>query len=366
MVEIGRHIRGGSRLRAAAPIGLMLAARWAFMAPIGVVSTASPAWAAPSASAQARSLFREARRLMEKGRFAEACPKLQESLRIDPGMGTQFNLAHCWEQLGLTASAWGLFLDVAAAAESSGQRKRERAARQRAAALERKLSRLRIDVVAPAPGMKIVRAGEEVGEGAWNTDVPIDPGTYPIEASAPDKHPWAGEVLVEKPGETASIEVPPLQDLAPPVVEAPAPEPEAAPAPVAMEDQGSGVGRTVATLALSAVAVGGIATAVVFAIQSKNETGAAKKLCTGGEDGATCAGLDGGIAERDEALGHRENAKRAALISYVGLGVGGAALVGTAILLLTGSGDDGDEARDAQLAPVLGPEFAGLSVSGQF
>jgi hypothetical protein len=215
--------------------------------------------------------------------------------------------------------------------------------------------------------MKVLRAGEEVGQGAWDTDVPIDPGTYPIEASAPDKHTWAGEVVVEKPGETTSIEVPPLQDLAPAVVEAPAPEPEAPPAPVAMEDQGSVAGRTVATLALSAIAVGGIATGVVFAIQSKNETGAAKKLCTGGEDGATCAGVDGGIAERDEALGHRDNAKRAALISYVGLGVGGAALVGTAIMLLTGSGgDDGDEARGARLAPVLGPEFAGLSVSGQF
>jgi len=35
-------------------------------------------------------------------------------------MGTQFNLAHCWEMGGRTASAWGLFLDVAAAAGSSG------------------------------------------------------------------------------------------------------------------------------------------------------------------------------------------------------------------------------------------------------
>jgi hypothetical protein len=351
----------------------MLAARSALVAPMAVVSTASPAWAAPSSSAQARSLFREARDLMEKGRFAEACPKLEESLRIDPGMGTQFNLAHCWERLGLTASAWGLFLDVAAAAESSGQSKRERAARQRAAVLEPKLSRLRIDVIAPAPGMKIVRAGEEVGEGAWNTAVPIDPGTYPIEASAPDKHAWAGEIVIDKPGETASIEVPALQDLVPPVVEAPAPEPEAAPARVAIEDQGSGGGRTVATIVLSAVAVGGIATGVVFAIQSKNETEAAEKLCTGGENGATCArgedlpGFDGGVAERDEALGHRDTAKRAALISYVGLGVGAAALVGTTIMLVTGSGgDDGEGAHGAKLAPVLGPGFAGLGMSGQF
>jgi hypothetical protein len=309
---------------------------------------------------------------MDKGRYAEACPKLEESLRIDPGMGTQFNLAHCWEQLGLTASAWGLFLDVAAAAESSGQRKRERAARKRAAALEPKLSRLRIDVVDPAPGMKIVRSGEEVGQGAWGTAVPIDPGTYQVEASAPEKHAWAGEVTVEKSGETASIEVPALHDLAPPVVEAPAPEPEVASAPVGVDDQGGG-GSIVAPLLLGAVAAGGIATGVVFALQSKNETEAAKKLCTGGDTGLVCnrgeglPGFDGGNAEQEELFGHRDKAKRAALISYVGLGVGGAALVAATIVLVTSSGDDdAEEPRDARLVPVLGPEFAGLHLSGQF
>jgi hypothetical protein len=221
--------------------------------------------------------------------------------------------------------------------------------------------------------MKIMRAGEEVGQGAWGTAVPIDPGTYQIEASAPDKHAWAGEVVVEKAGETASIEIPVLQDLQPPVVEAPVPEPEEASAPVGVEDQGSGAGRTVATLLLGAVAVGGIATGVVFGMQSKKETDSAKKLCTGGDNGATCnrgqdlPGFDGGSSEMDELLGHRDNAKRAALISYVALGVGAAALVGTTIVLVTGSGgDDREEARDAQLTPVLGPEFAGLSYSGQF
>jgi hypothetical protein len=272
----------------------------------------------------------------------------------------------------LTASAWGLFLDVAAAAESSGQRKRERAARQRAAALEPKLSRLRIDVVESAPGMKIIRSGEEVGEGAWGTAMPIDPGTYQIEASAPEKHTWAGEVVVEKPGETASIQVPALHDLAPPVVEAPAPEPEVASAPVGVDDQGSQGGSIIAPLLLGAVAAGGIATGVVFALQSKNETDAAKRLCTGG-NGTVCnrgeglPGFDGGGAEQNELMGHRENAKRAALISYVGLGVGAAALVGATIVLITSSGDgDADEPRDAQLAPMLGPEFAGLHLSGQF
>src|SRR5262245_32588034 len=74
---------------------------------------------AQSDSAGARALFAEGRALMDKDRYEEACPKFEESLRLDPGMGTQFNLAHCWEKLGRTASAWALFLDVAAAARNA-------------------------------------------------------------------------------------------------------------------------------------------------------------------------------------------------------------------------------------------------------
>jgi serine/threonine-protein kinase len=311
---------------------------------------------------------------MDKQKFAEACPKLQESLRLDPGMGTQFNLAHCWEKLGLTASAWGLFLDVAAAAQQTGQRKRERAARERAAALEPQLSRLRIDVPSPAPGMKVQRAGEEVGQGAWGTDMPIDPGTYAIEASAPEKRPWSGEVVIAEPGKTVPIEVPALEDLAPVVVEAPEPQP----APVVMEDKGtasSGAGRVVATVLLGGLGVGGVVTGTIFGLEARSETNAARSLCTGGADGALCdrdreqPNFDGGVAEEGELQNHREEADRAALISYVAFGVGGAALIGSAILLFTGSsGDDssGDGPSEAELRPTFGPDYAGFAVSGRF
>ena len=96
----------------------------------------APSAAAQTASAAARTLFHEARTLMDKGRHVEACPKLEESLRLDHGIGTQFNLAHCWEKLGRTASAWGLFMDAASASAAAGQRKRAKAAEQRAASLE--------------------------------------------------------------------------------------------------------------------------------------------------------------------------------------------------------------------------------------
>jgi tetratricopeptide (TPR) repeat protein len=100
---------------------------------------ARPALAQSSDAAAARAMFEEGRKLVKAGKYAEACPKFEESLKLDRGVGTQFNLADCWERLGRTASAWALFLDVAAVTKAAGQADRERAARDRAAALEPKL-----------------------------------------------------------------------------------------------------------------------------------------------------------------------------------------------------------------------------------
>src|SRR6516164_8031146 len=100
--------------------------------------------AAQSDPVAARVLFSDARSLTAQGKYEQACPKFEESQRLDPGIGTLFNLADCWEHIGRTASAWGRFLDVAAQAKMAGQADREKVARERAAMLEPKLSRLTI------------------------------------------------------------------------------------------------------------------------------------------------------------------------------------------------------------------------------
>src|SRR5260221_11014313 len=67
----------------------------------------------------ARTLFDEGRKLLADGKYDAACPKLEESQRLDPGTGTLFNLADCWEQIGRTASAWARFLEGARPAPSA-------------------------------------------------------------------------------------------------------------------------------------------------------------------------------------------------------------------------------------------------------
>lgn len=329
---------------------------------------------AQSSSAHARVLFGEARKLMDKGRFEEACPKLEESLRLDHGMGTQFNLAHCWEKLGRTASAWGLFLDVASAANAAGQSKRETAARERASALEPQLARLLIEVKEPPSELTVVRDGDVVGRAAWGTAMPVDPGTHKIEASAPGKRMWTEEIKVEAPGETVTIAIPRLEDeLDEPPLEPDLVETRPAPTPDEKDTGGLSTSRILTSTIFAVVGVGGIVAGTLYGLEANSETAAARALCVGGTTGNVCdrdsalADFDGGARELGERENHRENADRAALIGYIGWGVGAAGLVASAVVLLTAP-DEPDEAGAASLevVPLVTSDSVGTVLSGRF
>src|SRR5262245_12750106 len=91
---------------------------------------------------QAEALFRDATSLVATGNYDEACRKLEQSDRLDPAIGTKFNLAVCLELSGRLARAARLFREVAAAATAAGKTERAKTALERSAALESRLPRL--------------------------------------------------------------------------------------------------------------------------------------------------------------------------------------------------------------------------------
>lgn len=254
------HLLHASRLatRAWAPI---LCALFIFAAP-------GTAHAQAGARAAAQALFDQARDLMKDGKYAEACPKLEESQRLDPAVGTQFNLASCYEKTGKTASAWATYLDVAATTKHAGEVEREKVARARAAALEPGLSKLTV-TVAPAArvdGLQVQRGVVDVGSAMWGVPTPVDPGMITLTASAPGKKKWTGSVQVA-PGASAQIAVPVLEDA--PI----APEAAATPAAPASTPTGPDqAGRTTRPIPTTvwvgagvtgALAVGAVVTGIV-------------------------------------------------------------------------------------------------------
>ena len=101
-----------------------------------LVTRSVAAQPAANDAAMAETLFEDAKKMMARGDYAAACPKLSESNRLDPGSGTLTALALCHEQEGKTATAWAEFIQVVSEAQQAGRTDREKFARQHVAALE--------------------------------------------------------------------------------------------------------------------------------------------------------------------------------------------------------------------------------------
>jgi hypothetical protein len=185
----------------------LLGAAIAFSAPT------AHAQGATTESATAQALFDAAKKLVTERRFAEACPKFEESQRLDPASGTLLNLASCYEQLGKWATAWARYLEAAAAAKAANQLDRKREAQQRAEALHPRLSYVVIDLSADAAtlaGLQVQRDQALVGPAQTGIPVPVDPGEHHISATAPGREPWETSVATVADAQKVIVTVPSL------------------------------------------------------------------------------------------------------------------------------------------------------------
>lgn len=162
----------------------------------------------------AQALFDEARRLMDTKSYAEACPKLVESQRLDPGGGTLLNIAVCHEKEGKLATAKLDFDEALAAATKDRRKDRQVIARERLAAIEPLVPRVRVVVAtaSDAEGLELKLDGHVLHRTAWGVATALDPGPHVIDASAPGRTPWTTSIVLE-PSQKKTIDVPPLAPL---------------------------------------------------------------------------------------------------------------------------------------------------------
>ncbi|MCC6559034.1 MAG: tetratricopeptide repeat protein [Polyangiaceae bacterium] len=302
----------------------------------------------------AEALWKEGRALRAAGKLREACPKFEESYRLDPALGALLNLASCHELLGRTATAWSEYREAEDLAVRAGDEKRRKFAAQRAAAIEEKVPRLVITAIDPPPGLVVLRDGVELGAATLGAAIPIDPGEHVITARAPGFEAWTVKYEAST-GARGTIEVPRLAPL-------PAPPPAAASAPAASAppDRAAAPGARLPVLAIVAGGVGlaGIGVGAVFGVLTGNQASAARDECP--EDVCNAKG--------DELVARGETY---AWVSNIGFGVGALGLVVGGVLLLTGSsGPEPPPAAAAagrfSVAPALGPEGGGVRASVRF
>lgn len=283
----------------------------------------------------AEALFDQAVELMKAHRYGDACPKLEESQRMDPGIGTMLWLGECYEKTGRTASAWAQFRDAADMAARNVD-DRAQVARERAARLAPSLVKLVLDVPPEArvAGLEIQRDGIVVGQPEWGTEIPIDPGDHVVHVAAPGYKAYETRFTLTEAGRSHHVAVPPLvrepegATPAPPVpvpttngATPPTTSPTTTPTTTTTTTGGQKLdGARVGALVLGGVGVIGVGIGSYFGLTAMSHLHDADPHCNAANQ---CDAV--GLAARHDAVSN-------ATISTIAFAAGGAALVGAAVL----------------------------------
>ncbi len=264
---------------------------------------------ADSAAASAELLFRDGRELLERKEYQLACSKLDRSYKLDPALGTLILLAFCHEKVGLTATAYAEYTRAVEQAKRVGDEEKEVASRRWAEALLPKLSTVRVEVVAPVPGLRIKLAGSDLEQAQWDTRVVVDPGAHELRATAPGHVAYETRVNVPKNGGTISVRIPALE---------PAPTESAS----GVSPQAGGFWQSPTPgLVVAGVGVVGVGVGSYFGLRAISRNGESDDFC---DDNNRCA--DRGLLLRDQALSD-------ARVSTASMAVGVVALAAGAVLL---------------------------------
>jgi hypothetical protein len=312
----------------------------ACLAAVAALLVAAPGHAqSPTDSAMAEGLFQAGRGLAADGKFAEACPKFAESMRLDPKLGTLMNLALCHEKEGKIATAWAEYKRAAELAGRAGQAERQQVAKDSVARLDAMLPGVLLHLETPGD-TTVTLDGQPIGAAVLDTPLPIDPGAHQVGASAPARKPWSTTITVAPVRGVQTVAIPALEV---DVVAPPPPPPSGSMRPLGY---GLIIGGGVA-----------IVTGAVFGIVAFAEKGAAASQCT-------AAGVCNSQGQSDVSL-----KKTSEAISTVGF-IAGIAAAGAGVFFVVRSGHH-DQAGAATagsigLHPLIGSGTGGALLSGDF
>jgi hypothetical protein len=292
---------------------------------------------AQAGSSEAEKLFYDGRKLLESQEYDDACEKLEQSQKLDPGLGTLALLAYCHEMQGRTATAYAEYSEAVGWAEREGDAERQRAIEQQRDRLKARLSTLRVLVPQPVEGLEVHRAGQKVPREQWGVPVPIDPGTVVVEASAPGYRSWTGNVSVGSEGERADVSVPEL-----------VPEEETS------EATKPGLKLDPPVLIAFGVGAVGLGVGTFFGLRAKSL-----------KDDSDDAGCDSSSVCTQEGYDLRNDARSSARVANIAFGIGLAGAAAGVVLLLTRK-DAEKPAPAAALRIVPSPRGAWASLEHRF
>jgi hypothetical protein len=325
---------------------------------VAMTTTATASAQNPTADAA----FKRGRALMKAGKYREACEALEESQRLDPQLTTLFELGGCHEKIGKIATAWNDFREIAT--RDTDKRRRKKAT-EMVARLAPRVSKLLVQVDHDLPGLAVTLSGRDITDQV-GVDIPVDPGTYAVTATATGFKDTNRDVKVGADGKVVTLQLvlepiggtsdklpdkAPDGDIKPPPDVHPDKHVDPQPPPIEQPQPAPPTSRrktyAVLSTAVGVAAAGGM---IYYGIQARSDRDTAHRQCPD-----PCHDSDPNAPTAKQTIA---NARHEGNIATV-LGVTSLVFVGAgAYLWFT--------APDVTIAPAVTASGAGVSVSGRF
>lgn len=292
--------------------------------------------------ARADKLFEDGRKYLVAKEYALACTAFEQSHAADPAIGTQLNIALCYEEWGKIASAYRAYLEAERLAKEKKD-KRAAGARKKVDELAEKSPKLVFDLPANAdPTTVLLFDDKQLEIAKLADDLLVDPGKHVLEIRVPNKpakkqeiEAVAGErkkIPIELPvEEKKQIELPPNVVITTPRRK----------------------GRLYGGIALSVGGAAAIGIASFVALAARQDYADAVVDCPGG----ACTTREAYDATQDAR-------SKANMMTFVA--GGGVVLVGVGIyLIVTSAGKKIEQSAPAvTVHPVATPDSIGIAIGG--
>jgi hypothetical protein len=221
--DVGRGLRASSRavrvlVGGALGLAVTLSMRVACAEPVTVRDRAA-----------ARTIFNAGKKLLDAGKWAEACEKFDKSLALEPNVSTLIKIGRCRVREGRLATASEVYERALALNEETTefQNRRQNLAQTIKAerdALSARIPSLTVTVIEAPPGLTVLRDGKRLPASVLGEPLPVDVGEHQLIVEAPGYRTEKRTLRIAE----AQAEVVEFQLVAEPSEEAPEANPQEA------------------------------------------------------------------------------------------------------------------------------------------
>jgi tetratricopeptide (TPR) repeat protein len=308
-----------------------------------VALLALPSVAVAGDRKRADKLFEEGRSYLQRKEYQLACTAFEQSHQADPAIGTQLNIALCYEEWGKLASAYTAYVEAERLAKASKDN-RAKQAKKKIAEIEPKLGRLRVSIPASADPYSIfLFDGKETTRETLVEEQLLDAGAHTVEVRVAGAPPKITSIDL-KGGERKSVEI----ELPIVVVK---PDPGPGKKEMMTIDGPRKKGKLYGGLALGG---GGLVTfgiASYVALVARSDYNDAIAMCPGN------------ICTQRGDYNATQDARLQANIATV-VGIAGLAMIGAGVYLVLTSKGEPITVEKVSARPIVTPDTVGFAIGG--